>query len=78
MIILLGFKTYDEADTEYQVTGSDLLRLAQLLGHSDAGGVVSANVTFYHRGLTDEICNENLQETRRELADRSLELFPST
>lgn len=53
MIILLGFKNFDEADAEYQVTGQEARHLAAIVGHPGAVKVISANVTFFHEVLDD-------------------------
>lgn len=54
MIILLGFKNYDEADAEYQLTGADARRLAAVAGHPGAVKVISASVTFFHTPLDED------------------------
>jgi len=53
MILLLGFKNFDEVDAEYQCTGKDARALAALVGHPGAVKVISANVTFFHEALDD-------------------------
>jgi len=63
MILLMGFKAYDDFATEYQVSGEDVMRVAQCIRHP--APVTRTNtvcyVTFYHEGLTSENCNENIQ-----------------
>lgn len=79
-ILLLGFSAYDDYPCEYQLTGADAIRIAQLLQHPISPGTsVWANVTFHHEGLTDEVCNENIEEARRRLqaGDHQLDLIPT-
>lgn len=51
MIMLMGFKAYDEHDAEYNVTGKEAREVAGLLGHPGAQDVVYAHVTFFHPPL---------------------------
>lgn len=75
MILLLGFRAFDDFDAEYQVTDLDAKKLANLVGHPGADKVTFANVTFFHEGLTDEICKENLRWAEHE-RDRDQLEFP--
>jgi len=63
MIILMGFKTFDEQDAEFHLTGPDAVRAASLVGETDLRNPPRlAIVTIFHQGLTDENCKENLRE----------------
>lgn len=70
MIILLGFKGYDEHDAEYQVTGAEARSLAALVGHPGAVKVIWANVTFFHEGLDYE---GNSRDYREGADDRRID-----
>lgn len=53
MILLLGFKADEDHDCEYQVTGDDVYRIAQLVDHPLARSRgVWCHVTFYCEDLT--------------------------
>jgi len=58
MILLMGFKDYDDFDLEFQVTGTEVLRLAELLGAPGTRTNAVAIVTLYPRGL------DNADQTR--------------
>lgn len=75
MIILLGFKGYDEHDSEYQVTGEDARHLAAVVGHPGAVKVIWANVTFFHEGLTYEGIPEGLREAARDGTESQLSIL---
>lgn len=64
MILLLGFKMYDEGDCEYQVTDADARRLAAVCGHPGADKVVWANVTFYHQGVDFDADPREIERAR--------------
>jgi len=67
MIILLGFKAFGDFEHEYQLSGDDLLRLAQFLNHPlPPGSRTNAvgYVTIHHGDLTDDFCNDKLTSTR--------------
>lgn len=61
MILLLGFKNYEDHDCEYQVTGDDLLRLAALIGHAVKVNGHWAHVTFYCEDLDNAFTDERVQ-----------------
>lgn len=51
MILLLGFKNFDDHDCEYQVTGDDLLRIAAVIDHPISRKGTWCHVTFYSEDL---------------------------
>lgn len=75
MILLMGFKAFEDFDTEYQLTETDALRIAQLVGHPGQPSVVY--VTFLHKDLTNDQLEENLRRGRAiaSSAADSLDLF---
>lgn len=74
-VLLLGFKAFDNYPCEYEVSGSEVLRLAAVVGHplTTMKGV-TANVTFSHEGLTDENCIDNLTRAGDASGTSQLEL----
>jgi len=51
MILLLGFRDFEDFDVEYQLTGTDALRVAQLVDCPGCRTNAVAYVTILPRGL---------------------------
>jgi len=64
MIMLLGFQSDspEGGNVEYEVTGDDVLRLAQLIGQPGVSmSTWHAVVNFFHEPLTDEQIAERFE-----------------